>query len=357
MRQARILRLVLTIGYRFVVLLGMLPVRYNSATQQFYSSSWTCAYSMAVFVSFSYFYLTSAVSALKALNPMVAFVFVYLTHTVIAVTVLLQCCAHRRLCRWLNDAHRFAVATAAAASPAGTTIDADRIRIAGALRHLFVKTVLVPAVAQCALIRAMGTLILQLTGAPDYMAVVAMSLGYFMQTLVPNAFCAAQLACDVCLQRLGAAVEQRIASAQRAQRSKRSVQRRIAVELDQLAAQWLRLAQLAQRATQLHQWQLLCSALNFYGILVLELFLAYVFVAEAVLAEAAVDWPFVTTVLLYNAAIFAELHQLCAICTRVRLQADRMASRVHSCAFLMRVDGQLARSVMDASPDSDRTGT
>lgn len=269
--QQDILTNLLYCAYRFVTLLGMLPVRYCWRTATFHTSHWHCAYSLAVLAIFAYGYLTSALVAISAIHPLVAIVFVKLTLVTIAATVCMQCCRNRQLSSILNDAVRLATALDASVCTAGHT--------GPPLRHLFVKVVLLNAMAQCALIRSLNFLVLALTGSPDYVAIAILSVAYFMQTMVPNMFFAAVLSVHFYLGRLNAAVSHAIATAQRVQNDRRSSVHakqlaycRISDRLDRLAELHLELTQLTLRLNAAHSLQLLSCTLNFFGVLVFEVF-------------------------------------------------------------------------------------
>lgn len=273
-----------TILYTFITLSGILPVRYDPATRQFRSSAWMLIHSTVVLCTFSYVYMTSGVTAISALNPLIAIVFTDLTLSSICITFALQCLNARRIVRTLNASVRLIGqlnATLLGCRADGWINDSDVI---GLLLRFGCKIVLVNGMAQWALITALYNLLLLITGKRDYSAIVIVSMGYFMQTMVPNMFFAVMLASRFYYERINAAVAATLTEVHRMEetvdRSEHFRQLdfcRLSDRVDELAVQHERLTRLIGDINRVMSLQLLCSTINFFGILVIEVSLVGAF--------------------------------------------------------------------------------
>lgn len=255
-------------SYTFATILGMLPVRYDRTAARFRTSGWCQGYSLVVLVLFSYGYKTSAVAVISALNPLIAIVFTDLTLGTISATVCLQCWQRHRIVLVLNRSKRIRA-----------RLDAVLLEdnYGGALVRFFVKVIAINAIAQCAVTRALHNLLFTITGNRDYLSIVLVSMAYFMQTIVPNMFFAAVLVARFYLVRVNVAIDALITEAGRLQEddvlSAHGKQVRfcwISDRLDALSELHQAILELLDELGCIHSLQLLCSTLNFFGILIIE---------------------------------------------------------------------------------------
>lgn len=77
-----------------------------------------------------------------------------------------------------------------------------------------------------------------------------------------------------------------------------------------------------------------------------QLFLVYLFIVDAILANNTIDWSLISNILLYNLAIFFEMSMLSNLCSGVSNQANRTGWMVHR-VILDAVDIRLIQSVLD----------
>ncbi|XP_037029488.1 uncharacterized protein LOC119069515 [Bradysia coprophila] len=114
--------------------------------------------------------------------------------------------------------------------------------------------------------------------------------------------------------------------------------------LDEITAHHSRLIELTIRLNRLCSFQILLSITNFFGILLIEIFLAYLFIAEGLLTGQPIDVPFLMIVLIYALSLFTELLLFAVGCTNVKRISDCIGYSLHR-EFFSDIDERLKQSM------------
>lgn len=137
--------------------------------------------------------------------------------------------------------------------------------------------VVINFIAQFALIKALHSLLILITGSHDYVAIFIVSVAYFMQSMVPNMFYAALQVADFYLNRINSEVRSIVRSVKNFQDNKALSEfaktRQYCTysdRLDELAEFHQCLTNLLVSLNDLFSLQLLFNTLNFFGIFVIE---------------------------------------------------------------------------------------
>lgn len=258
-------------SYYFVSIFGMLPVKYNYKKFKFETSVLLTSYSLLILVAFSYTYLTSGVSVISSLNPLIAITFIYLSYSAICLTVMIQCLQRHKITRFLNRVQLFL-------HELKTVTNQYEVSYSQEIILILLKTVFINCLTQYAVISAVHSLLLQITGKRDYVAIFIMCVAYFMQTIISNLFYALILASAFYFKLINKKICRIIEGAQYAMNIaqhgsnflKLNQYLECSDRLDELAIIHRKLTNLTRSLNSLCSVQLLISTINFVGILVIQ---------------------------------------------------------------------------------------
>lgn len=266
------IQLLLQIAYKFSRLCGLVPFRYDSATERFVTAWYDHIWPGVTYFSFAYFYPTSGLSVISVLSPLVVIAFFYMTVTTISVIFLVQAINARGICVLLND------------------ITALNRELYERERHLvgksywpyvslaLAKVIVVNVVAQSAVIYCCTTLAIMLTGKGDFFVVFLISWAYCLQTIVPNMFYVGVLGASFHYKQINKEIAVVMHDAVQLTEGQHgygnhAIRRQfgeLSERLDCLAVLHSGLFHLVTRANAMCSLQLLVSTANFVGILLIE---------------------------------------------------------------------------------------
>lgn len=230
-------------------------------------------YSIFVVLSFSYFYPTSGISVVSALNPLVAITFFNLSMTTICLTLIVQILHSEKIVQLLNDAIQFLY-------DFNAFIDRHQVNYLTSICALIFKTVIVNAMSQYACIDGVNSILTQMTGKKNYFAIFMVSIAYTLQTMIPNIFYGSLMAVSFYLRQINEKIEDIILRAKRVsivdanKYAKEKVYCELTDRLDELIAHHSSLIQLTIRLNRICSFQILLSITNFFGILLIEVRIA-----------------------------------------------------------------------------------
>lgn len=278
MKHYSTLKVFAKLAYYFVKGLGFFPIHYDCHTKQFQTSRPQLVYSLLLLIAFSYTYLTSGVSIISALSPLIAVAFTNLSVTTISITLLLQCKNHQSIVLFSNRSKDLMLQI-------NRTLlnNKQPINIRSQLVRLAFKLVFINFMAQFAVIKALHNLLIMITGSKDLMAIFIVSMAYFMQTMVPNIFFVALQVANFYLDLINQEVLNVVRRASFMQDNcKFSKFARIeehcscSDRIDELAELHQTMTHLLKDLNKLCALQLMFNVLNFFGILIIEVYLYYV---------------------------------------------------------------------------------
>lgn len=136
--------------------------------------------------------------------------------------------------------------------------------------------------AQFALINALHNLLVKITGNKDLVSIFIIFVGYFMQTMVPNMFFAALQVVDFYMTRINNEVQHVVRRAKTIQDNRLASKFARTAEycscsdrIDELAELHQTMTHLLQELNRLFAWQLLFNVLNFFGVLIIEVYIVF----------------------------------------------------------------------------------
>lgn len=270
MFQERVCVFLLKFVYFFVSVIGLCPLIFDFEKKIFKTSIIMQIYSAFVVISFSYFYPTSGISIVSALNPLVAITFFNLSMTTICLTLFVQIMQSHKIVPFLNDAIHFLHAF-------NKFIDRHKVNYLSPIFAIIFKVGVVNLTAQCACIGGINAILTQVTGKKDYFAIFMMSVAYTLQSMIPNIFYGSLLAISFYLKQINDKIDDIVVQAKWASSNvdekkymKEKVYCDLSDRLDEITSYHSRLIELTIRLNKLCSFQILLSITNFFGILLIE---------------------------------------------------------------------------------------
>lgn len=275
MLQERLFIFLLKYVYVFVSVFGLCPFLFDFDRRRFKTSTVMQLYSTFVVISFSYFYPTSGISVVSALNPLVAITFFNLSMTTICLTLAVQIMHSHKIVQFLNDAIEFLYHF-------NKFIDRHKVNYLSSIFAIIFKIGVVNLTAQYACIDGINTILTQVTGKKDYFAIFMVSVAYTLQSMVPNIFYGSLLGVSFYLERINDKIEDIVEQANWASNvdenryMKEKVFCELSDRLDEITTYHSRLIELMIRLNKLFSFQILLSITNFFGILLIEVIIVIV---------------------------------------------------------------------------------
>lgn len=272
MKQKHIVLLIIKFGYGFCSIFGLCPFWYSPRKHCFESAWCYHVYPLIVYISFSYFYLTSGLSVISLLNPLVMIAFVYMTMITISVIFLVQNINANHIVSFLNGLLAFLKKLN------NVYENKNEFNYREPILLILFKTVLVSCIAQIAVINCCVILGTMMTGQIDYFVMFIMSVAYFLQTIVPNMFYALVLGATFHYKLLNVEIEKVIKTTDLVSRhcninsvhKRRAIFFKLSERLDYIASFHAELTAKTIEANGIWAIQLLVSNANSVGILLIQ---------------------------------------------------------------------------------------
>lgn len=271
MLQERLFVFLLKYVYVFVSLFGLCPFVFDFEKKIFKTSTVMQLYSTSVVLSFSYFYPTSGISVISALNPLVAITFFNLSMTTICLTFAVQIVHSHKIVQFLNDAIQFLYNF-------NKFIDRHSVDYLSSIVAIILKIGVVNVTAQYACIDGVNTILTHVTGKRDYFAIFMLSVAYTLQSMIPNIFYGSLLTASFYLKQINGKIDDIVEQAIRAgnvdvdgnKYVKEKVYCELSDRLDEITIYHSRLIELTVRLNKLCSFQLLLSITNFFGLFLIQ---------------------------------------------------------------------------------------
>lgn len=269
MLQEKLFIFLLKFVYGFIMIFGLCPFRFDFEEKRFKTSMLMQLYSVFVVISFSYFYPTSGITVVSALNPLVAITFFNLSMTTICLTLFIQILHVNKIVRFLNDAIHFLYNF-------NKFIDRQKVNYLSSIFAIIFKIVVVNLTAQYACIDGVSSILTKMTGKKNYFAIFMVSVAYTLQSMIPNIFYGALLAVSFYLKQINEKIDEIVIQAKRMSGAddnkylKEKVYCELSDRLDEMTTYHSRLIELTIRMNGLCSFQILLSITNFFGILLIE---------------------------------------------------------------------------------------
>lgn len=269
MLQEKLCIFLLKFAYIFVSLFGLCPFLFDYHEKRFKTSVIMQIYSTLVVISFSYFYPTSGISVVSALNPLVAITFFNLSMTTICLTFIVQIINSHKIVNFLNDSIQFLFNF-------NKFVDRHKVKYISSIFAVILKVGVVNLMAQYALIAGINLILIQVTGKKDYFSIFITSVAYTLQSMIPNIFYSSLLVVSFYLKQINEKIDdivvqaESISDLEENEYMKQKVFCELSDRLDEISTYHIRLIGLTNRLNKLCSFQILVSITNFFGILIIE---------------------------------------------------------------------------------------
>ena len=250
---------------------GLMPAHFDAKRQRFEAAWYDLLWSMFIWLTFSYFFITSGLTQLRLVSQLAVISFYHMTIGTISVIFLMQCLNARGIARFLNG-------TKVLIGELRKIADIRKVNQTRPLLLMLLKTVVVNLLAQIAVVNCTNILNTILSGRVGYSVIVFVSLAYVLQALVPNMFYLSALCATAHFENINAEIERIIHQAHLLVKSEAelsSLQKSVRYcelsdRLDCVAVLHYRLTSLLVDANRIFSVQLLVSTTNFVGFLIIE---------------------------------------------------------------------------------------